>query len=232
MLQSIATPSQPKVKRGAAGGPKLRFVSVTTAPATRRPRRDDRVRGVLFVTAMLAVMWVVEIIDQVFNANLDADGIRPHDVAGLDGIVFSPFLHAGFGHLLSNTVPFLVLGVVIALSGLKRVVLVTVIVALVAGLGVWLFAPSGTDHIGASGVVFGYAAYLIARGLFSRSALHLVAGAIVIAVWGGTLLSDLVPRDGISWQGHLFGAVGGVLAAWLLDRRRVPARGAAPVPTR
>ena len=157
-----------------------------------------------------------------------AGGIHPHHIDGLDGIVFAPFLHAGFGHLLSNTVPFLVLGVVIALSGLRRVILVTVIVAVIAGLGVWLFAPSGTDHIGASGVVFGYAAYLIARGLFSRSGLHLVTGAVVVAVWGGTLLSDLVPRDGISWQGHLFGAVGGVVAAWLLNRRAQPARGRVP----
>jgi len=193
--------------------------------STGSRRSQDRIRGLVFVAAMLAVMWLVEIVDQVFNANLDADGIRPHDAAGLDGIVFAPFLHAGFGHLLSNTVPFLVLGVVIALSGLRRVILVTVIVAVIAGLGVWLFAPSGTDHIGASGVVFGYAAYLIARGLFSRSGLHLVTGAVVVAVWGGTLLSDLVPRDGISWQGHLFGAVGGVVAAWLLNRRAQPARG-------
>jgi membrane associated rhomboid family serine protease len=204
-------------------------MSVTTPAPVRPPRGDDRVRGLLFIAAMAAVMWLVEIVDQVFSANLDADGIRPHDAGGLDGIVFAPFLHAGFGHLLSNTVPFLVLGAVIALSGLKRVVLVTVIVAVIAGLGVWLFAPSGTDHIGASGVVFGYAAYLIARGLFSRSGLHLVAGAVVVAVWGGTLLSDLVPRDGISWQGHLFGAVGGVAAAWLLDRRAEPARSAAAV---
>jgi membrane associated rhomboid family serine protease len=192
----------------------------------RPPSRvsHDRVRGLVFVGAMAAVMWLVEIVDQVSGANLDADGIRPHDVSGLDGIVFAPFLHAGFGHLISNTVPFLVLGAVIALGGLRRTLLVTVVVMLVGGFGVWLFAPSGTDHIGASGVVFGYAAYLIARGLFSRSALHLVAGALVVAVWGGTLLYDLVPRDGISWQGHLFGAVGGVVAAWLLDRRAQPAR--------
>jgi membrane associated rhomboid family serine protease len=194
-------------------------VSTPTLERAHSRAAQDRARGIAFVAAMAAVMWLVEIVDQVFDANLDAEGIRPHDVGGLDGIVFAPFLHAGFGHLLSNTVPFLVLGVVIALGGLVRTVSVTAIVAVVAGLGVWVFAPSGTDHIGASGVVFGYAAYLVARGLFSRSALHLAAGAIVVAVWGGTLLSDLVPRDGISWQGHLFGAVGGVLAARLLDAR-------------
>src|SRR5206468_1684711 len=79
---------------------------------------------------------------------------------------------------------------------------------------------SGTDHIGASGLVFGFASYLIARGLFTRNIMHLALGVFVIALYGTTLLFGLAPRDGISWQGHLFGAVGGVVAAWLLDARR------------
>ena len=174
----------------------------------------------MLVAAMAAVMWVVEIIDQVTSANLDQYGIKPHEADGLPGIVVAPFLHAGFGHLEGNTLPFLLLGGAVALSGLRKVVLATVIIALVGGLGVWLFAPSGTDHIGASGVVFGYAGYLIARGFFSRSMVHFLVGIVVIGVYGTTLLFDLAPRDGISWQGHLFGAVGGVVAAWMLDARR------------
>jgi membrane associated rhomboid family serine protease len=185
------------------------------------PRRDDRLTGLLVVAGLAAVMWVVEVIDQVSGGDLEQYGIRPHDAPdGIVGIASAPFLHAGWGHLIGNTVPFLVLGGMIALSGVARVAATTVIVALVGGLGVWLFAPSGTDHIGASGIVFGYAAYLIARGLFSRSLVHLGVGVFVIALYGSTLLFGLAPRDGISWQGHLFGAVGGVLAAWLLDARR------------
>jgi membrane associated rhomboid family serine protease len=185
-------------------------------------RRDERVSGLVLVGGMAAVMWVLEVVDQVFSgADLDQYGIRPHNAPdGLLGIAAAPFLHAGFGHLVGNTVPFLVLGAMIALSGLARVASTTVIVALVGGLGVWLFAPTGTDHIGASGIVFGYAAYLIARGFFSRNMLHLAVGVFVIAIYGTTLLFGLAPRDGISWQGHLFGAVGGVVAAWLLDARR------------
>jgi membrane associated rhomboid family serine protease len=183
-------------------------------------RRADRQQGLLVVGAMAALMWVVEIVDQVTSANLDQYGIKPHEADGLVGIVTAPFLHAGFGHLEGNTVPFLLLGGAIALSGLRRVVLATAVIALVGGLGVWLFAPSGTDHIGASGIVFGYAAYLIARGVFSRSMVHLAVGLIVIGVYGTTLLFGVAPRDGISWQGHLFGAVAGVFAARLLDARR------------
>jgi membrane associated rhomboid family serine protease len=184
-------------------------------------RRDDRQQALIVVGAMAALMWALEIFDQVSNANLDQYGIKPHEADGLPGIVSAPFLHAGFGHLEGNTVPFVLLGGAIALSGLRKVVLATLIVAVVGGLGVWIFAPSGTDHIGASGLVFGYAAYLIARGLFSRSMVHLVVGVLVIGVYGTTLLFGLAPRDGISWQGHLFGAVGGVVAARVLDARRV-----------
>src|SRR3954451_9962187 len=186
-------------------------------------RNDDRRQGLIVVGAMVLLMWVLEVIDQVGNANLDQYGIKPHEADGLfPGIVSAPFLHAGFGHLEGNTVPFLLLGGAIALSGLRKVVLATVTIALVGGLGVWIFASSGTDHIGASGLVFGYAAYLIARGFFSRSMLHFLVGVVVIGVYGTTLLVGVVPTDGISWQGHLFGAVGGVVAARVLDRR--PAR--------
>jgi membrane associated rhomboid family serine protease len=187
-------------------------------------RREDRQQALVLVGAMAVVMWVVEVIDQVTSANLDQYGIRPHDADGLPGIVLAPFLHAGFGHLEGNTAPFLLLGGAVALSGLRKVVLATVVIVLVGGLGVWLFASAGTDHIGASGLVFGYAGYLIARGFFSRSMPHFLVGIVVIGVYGTTLLADLAPRDGISWQGHLFGGIGGVVAARMLDARRGSSR--------
>jgi membrane associated rhomboid family serine protease len=184
------------------------------------PRRVDRQQALLVVAGMAGLMWVLEVIDQVTSANLDQYGIKPHEADGLVGIVTAPFLHSGFGHLIGNTIPFLVLGATIALSGLARVAFTTVIIAVVGGLGVWLVAPTGTDHIGASGIVFGYASYLIARGVFSRNLLHLGVGVLVIGVYGTTLLFGLAPRDGISWQGHLFGAIGGVAAARVLDARQ------------
>jgi membrane associated rhomboid family serine protease len=185
------------------------------------PQRSDRRAGLVLVGGMAALMWVLEVIDQVSGGDLEQYGIEPHDPDGLIGIVTAPFLHAGYGHLIGNTIPFLVLGATIALSGLARVAATTAIVALVGGLGTWIVAPSGTDHIGASGVVFGYATYLIARGAFSRNLLHLLVGVAVVGVYGTTLLFGLAPRDGISWQGHLFGGIGGLVAARLLDRRRV-----------
>ena len=188
--------------------------------ATPPAPTSDRRSALILVAAMAAVMWLAEIADQVAGAGLDRYGIRPRDADGLVGIGAAPFLHAGFGHLLGNTVPFLLLGAAIALSGLARVVAVTVIVALVGGVGTWLVAPARTDTIGASGLIFGYATYLIARALFSRNLAHLAAGALVLAVYGATLLFALVPTPGVSWQGHLFGGIGGVVAAWALDRRQ------------
>jgi membrane associated rhomboid family serine protease len=197
-------------------------MATTVEEPRTRSRSEDRMRGFAFVGAMVAVMWVVEVLDAA-GANLDSNGIHPRDPDTLPDIAFAPFLHAGWGHLIGNTVPFLVLGGAIALSGLARTAAVTGIVAVVGGLGTWLIGPSNTNHIGASGLVFGFAAYLIARGVFSRNPIHLVAGLGVIAVYGATLAFSLVPHPGISWQGHLFGAIGGVVAARVLDRKRRPA---------
>src|SRR5215217_3012533 len=148
------------------------------------PRRSERERtgGFVLIAAMVILMWLAETID-VVAGDIDGAGIHPRDPDGLFGIVAAPFLHAGFGHLIGNTIPFLVLGAVIALSGLFRVAAATAIVMLVGGFGTWLVAPSNTVHIGASGVVFGYAAYLISRGIFSRNLLHLAVGVLVIAVY-------------------------------------------------
>ena len=111
------------------------------------------------------------------------------------------------------------MGFVIAIQGAKRVVAVTVIVGLISGLGTWLIAPEHTVHIGASGIVFGYATYLLSRGFFNRNVLELAVGAVVAVVYGSALLGGLVPEDGVSWQGHFFGAVGGVVAARGLSNR-------------
>ena len=186
-------------------------ISSTTTGASSSTRK----RGFLLLAALVSVMWLVEAIDLVAG-DLDAYGIRPRDEDGLPGIAFSPFLHGSFGHLFGNTIALLVLGAVVALAGLRIIALVTLIVALMAGLGTWMVAPAGTLHIGASGITFGYISYLVVRGLYSGSALHLGAGVIVLAAWGGTLMTGLIPSEGISWQGHLFGALGGILAARLL----------------
>lgn len=188
---------------------------MTTRPSIGAARTRSRRHGFMLLAALIAVMWGVEAIDAV-TGDLDSNGIRPRDEDGLPGILWAPFLHGGFGHLLGNTLSIALLGAVVALGGLMRMAMVTIVVALAAGIGTWAVAEPGTVHIGASGIAFGYMSYLIVRGLYSRSALHLVASVVVLVLWGGTLLSGLMPEEGISWQGHLFGALGGILAARLL----------------
>lgn len=180
----------------------------------------DRTNALLLVVAMVGLMWLTEVVDQVGFGDLDNYGIHPRDVGGLPEIVAAPFLHVGFGHLISNTVPFLVMGAAIALGGIVRVALVTLVVTLVSGLGTWLVASSNSVHLGASGVVFGYATYLVSRGLISRRLTELAVGALVVAIWGFGLLQGLLPQERISWQAHLFGAIGGVIAAMLFSQRR------------
>lgn len=184
--------------------------------------RTDRVNGLLLVIAMVALMWLSELLDSILGGDLDQYGIVPRTDEGVAGIAAAPFLHAGFGHLVSNTVPFLAMGAVIAFGGLARVLLVTAIVAGVSGAGTWLIASGSSVHLGASGVVFGYATYLLVRGFLNRDLVHLGIAAIVAGTWGAALLGGLLPQEGISWQAHLFGALGGVLAARLLVKRRVP----------
>jgi membrane associated rhomboid family serine protease len=182
--------------------------------------RSDRFAGVQVVLCLLAAMWLLEVVDIALDHRLDQYGIEPREPDGLVGVVAAPFLHADFGHLIANTIPFVVLGIIIGLQGVARVLVVTGLVMLVSGFGTWLIGPDNSLHIGASGIVFGYATYLLARGLFNRDLVEIAIGLGVAAIWGTALLGGLVPQDGVSWQGHFFGAVGGVLAARVLARPR------------
>jgi membrane associated rhomboid family serine protease len=188
-------------------------------PAKRSGRSVDAARigsGLRLLAALVGLMWLVEIVDTAMNGALDRYGIISRDPEGLVGIVTAPFLHLGFGHLISNTLPLVTLGALIAISGAARLAAVTALVTVIGGFGTWLVSPPQTITIGASGLVFGYAAYLIARGLFNRRIGQVLVGVVVILVWGSALLGGLLPQDGISWQGHLFGGIAGVLAAWVL----------------
>jgi membrane associated rhomboid family serine protease len=187
-------------------------------------KKEGYGRALQLLLAMVLLMWVLEVVDAALDNRLDRYGIEPRDVDGLDGVVAAPFLHVGFGHLLANTLPFAAMGAVIALEGAWRLLGVTAIVAVVSGLGTWLIAPADTIHLGASGVVFGYATYLIARGWFNRRPAEIAIGVGVAFLWGGALLAGLEPQQGISWQGHLFGAIGGVAAASALSERREAGR--------
>jgi membrane associated rhomboid family serine protease len=199
-----------------------------TAVSKRLDTQQAR-EGLTLLGVIVALLWVIELINTIDSNHLDGDGIYARNVSRLWGILTSPFIHASFQHLLDNTIPFVFLGVIIALRGAARLAIVTGFVALVGGIGTWLISPSSAsgipvDTIGASGVVFGYATYLLARGFFDRSVLELLVGVIVGVIWGGVLVSSVVPHQGVSWQAHVCGGIAGVIVAWWLaerDHRRV-----------
>jgi membrane associated rhomboid family serine protease len=184
-----------------------------------------QLQGLVLLGGIVLLMWLLELVNTLDSNQLDHDGIWARNFGRLWGIFTAPFLHASFQHLIANTIPFIFMGVIIALHGAKRLALVTLIVIVVGGLGTWLIAPAHSITVGASGVVFGYASYLLVRGLFDRSALEVLVGIVVGVVWGGALLSSLVPHYGVSWQGHVCGAIGGVVAAYALRRERPSPRG-------
>jgi len=185
-------------------------------PTAETTPRDRALQGAEALLVLVGVMWVVQLINSVDDYRLDSNGIVPRNLDGLRGVVLSPFLHASWAHLIGNTIPFVVLGLMIAIAGPGRLLAVTAIVGVVAGLGTWLTSASGSDTVGASGIVFGYAAYLIARGFFNQRAIEIGLGVIVALLFGGALLTSLVPHTGVSWEDHAFGALGGLLAASLL----------------
>jgi membrane associated rhomboid family serine protease len=177
-------------------------------------------RQVIVLGTIVAVMWLLEMVDVFLGGALNSWGIRPRTLEGLGRILTAPWVHAGFGHLIANTIPLVVLGFLVLLRGLRDFVVAAGVAALVSGLGIWLFGGPQTLHLGASGVIFGLFGYLLARAYFERSWLALIFAGVAVLLYGGMLWGVLPVRQGVSWLGHLFGLFGGVLAAWLVVDRR------------
>lgn len=174
------------------------------------------------VISFVVLLYVIELWDQLSGHTLDRNGIRPLETDGLKGILFAPLLHADWQHLAANTVPALVLGFLVSLAGVARFVWATAIIWILGGVGTWLIGDLGsayeTNHIGASGLIFGWLTFLLVFGFFVRNAVQITIGIVVLFVYGGILWGVLPGTFGVSWQGHLCGAVAGVIAAYLLSK--------------
>lgn len=200
-------------------GPYSRYAGYGQPPAPVRSRRGPSAgTAALIIAALLAGLWLIEFVDQASGNALDLYGIEAQEVDGLPGIFTAPFLHGGWEHLISNSLPFAVLGFLVLLGGVVRWLLSSLISIVVSGLTAWFLTPPDTIILGASGLIFGWLTYLVARGLWSRQPSQVVIGVIVLFIYGGLIWGVLPGAAGVSWQAHLGGAAGGVLAAWLLHR--------------
>ncbi|GAB4226989.1 MAG: rhomboid family intramembrane serine protease [Stanieria sp.] len=184
-------------------------------------QKKSTVREFKTLLVWVAIFWLIEILDFfVFRGKLDRFGIQPHNIIGLRGILFAPFLHGGFSHLIANTIPFLTLGWLTMLQETSDFYIVSIATMLIGGLGVWLFGVPGSIHIGASLLIYGYLGFLLLRGYFQKNLPSIVLSIVVFFLYGGLLWGVLPSRMGISWQGHLFGFVGGAIAAWLIAKEK------------
>lgn len=192
-------------------------------------RQTPSVAGAAIVMlVLLAGLWVLEFLDQLSGIALDDLGIDTRELDGLPEIFTAPFVHGGWDHLASNSLPFLVLGSLVLLGGTVRWLLSSLISVVSSGLTAWLLTPPNTIVLGASGLIFGWLTYLLARGLWSRKPAQIVIAVLVLFFYGGLIWGVLPSGTGISWQAHLGGAAGGVIAAWLLHRRVVAPPAARP----
>lgn len=185
--------------------------------------RANATASLLTLAWLAGTMLVLQALNSLTGSWLTQHlGITPRTVEGLLGILFAPLLHASWSHLWSNLALVVVFGFLVRLGGPTQFAGVTAVIWLVSGLGIWLTAPAGSVTIGASVLVFGWLAYLVVRGFLRRAVGQILLGILLLAIWGsifwtGIALAAFGPGS-VSWQGHLFGALGGVLAAWLVAR--------------
>jgi membrane associated rhomboid family serine protease len=196
--------------------------SRTSKPARRGQHvtGPKAVQAGVFMAAWVALLWVLEGLDTVTGHSLDTFGITPRHASELRDVIPAAFMHFGFAHLAANSLPLLILGFLAALRGLRRFVAVALTIMVVSGLGVWLVAPAHSNTAGASGVIFGLFGYLLVRGFVDRRISDVLIGVVVLVLYGSILWGALPTNEAVSWQGHLFGLIGGVGAAfWFSDRR-------------
>lgn len=200
-------------------------------PYRQTPARNTGVRqrsrfrtGMSFAIGYLVVIWAVFIVNfAFFGGYLNYFGIHPLDLGSIWHIATSPLLHGGLEHIISNSIPGALFCFLIGMSGKRVFWEVTLIAGLIGGIGTWLFGGVGTNHIGASGLVYGWLAYLIIRGIFNRHLGQVLTGVILAFMYGGLIWGVFPGATGVSWQGHLFGALGGIGAGMFINSDDPPA---------
>lgn len=166
------------------------------------------------LTYILAILWGILILDKILQHRLLYLGIFPRRIEGIPGILFAPLLHANANHLFFNSIPLVVLSDFLLINGLTYYLDVTLIITLISGGLVWCFAKPGL-HVGASGVITGYWALLVCNIYQQGTVTAIILGIICVYYFAGIFLGVFPQKKGISWEGHLFGLIAGVIATKL-----------------
>lgn len=189
----------------------------TVVDMTNRNQMQVFLRRAATLVAFVAFLWVLQVVNWITGYGLNLTfGLVPRYLNGLDGIVAMPLLHGSFAHLMANTPPLLVMGALLVATTTRALLPVNAIVIGLGGGLVWLFGSSAI-HIGASGLVFGWFGFLVVRGLVDRSLITLGAAFVVGVLYGSILWGVLPGQPGVSWEAHLFGAMAGAAAAFLVQ---------------
>jgi len=175
-----------------------------------------------FPIYFVALMWIVHILKVILELRIHRFGIYPRTMEGIKGIFLSPLIHGDFHHLISNSFPMLGMGLIIFLF-YKRVALVSfVLIYIITGLLVWLFAYSNAYHIGASGVVYGLISFVFWTGVFRRNIKSIVLALIVLFLYSGYIPGILPNQENISWESHMYGGIMGIFVAFLFKNVQEP----------
>lgn len=188
------------------------MMKTAVAQTSRKVTRSLKAQSITLGGSVTA-LWATFGVNALLGGALLQYGIIPRSTNGLAGILIAPFLHANLNHLIANTVPFLLFGWLVMLRDRRHFLPVTIFSILGAGLLAWALGAPGSVHVGASGVVFGFLGFLLLSGWYARSFASIAISVLVAVVWGGTVAGVLPGTPGVSWQGHLGGFIGGVLAA-------------------
>lgn len=173
-----------------------------------------------YVLAVLGMLSAVEVINLFSGRLLNQFSIIPRELSHIGYIFTSPWLHATLTHFVSNIVPFAVLSFLLMEFGLKRYLLVSLLLVLMTGLLVWVFAREAR-HLGASGILYGYFGYLLLAGLLSKRVWLAVISVLVLVLYGSMIWGVLPSQPYISWESHLFGFISGIILAWVLRKQPV-----------
>lgn len=240
---SSPSPNQPRFNQGNLfaspnSKPPAGYRGPGAPQRNPRPQAGGPAMGVRYALFYVGIIWLVHILNTfVFGGALNYFGIHPLDVSSIWTIFTSPLLHGGFDHLISNTVPGAVFSFFIGSTGRRTWWEVTLISIVIGGIGTWFLGGVGTNHVGASGVIYGWLSYLVWRGLFNRSFKQAALGIVLGFLYAGFIWGVLPNDAGVSWQGHFFGGVGGVVAGMLITsddpprprrQKRLPGNASAP----